>query len=262
MAKKNLRTSRGASNHANSGSSQEVGSPSSTTSTVSGDQPERLVSLDVLCRRADRLIETVRMMSEQMEQMLTEPNRAVEKAERTTRSLNALSQQLERKMAEAQTKMAEVQAAERASLDRLQELQSATPTIHQAAQALIERVQRARQLTEAFGKMMDGSADRVTELQSAGDRLRTLTEASEKVGETVRQEVVTLRELLRESRQERLAWEQFLSRLPSVPAASAAPAPLVPSAASKSKIAENLKPTRTVRIQAADPIEMLIGNQA
>ncbi|MCL2329859.1 MAG: hypothetical protein FWC56_00985, partial [Phycisphaerae bacterium] len=122
MAKKNLRTSRGASNHANSGSSQEVGSPSSTTSTVSGDQPERLVSLDVLCRRADRLIETVRMMSEQMEQMLTEPNRAVEKAERTTRSLNALSQQLERKMAEAQTKMAEVQAAERASLDRLQEL--------------------------------------------------------------------------------------------------------------------------------------------
>ncbi|MBI4579372.1 MAG: hypothetical protein HY718_06690, partial [Planctomycetes bacterium] len=48
--------------------------------------PER-ASLDVLCRRAERLIDSVRTVGEQVDQMFSRPNRLVAEANETARSL-------------------------------------------------------------------------------------------------------------------------------------------------------------------------------
>jgi hypothetical protein len=66
---------------------------------------------------------------------------------------------------------------------------------------------------------------------AAASRLRTITDAGERLGEKVRQDIVALRELLRESRHERMAWEQLLARMP-VAMDKATPGPSTAVAAS------------------------------
>lgn len=228
------------------------------------------VSLDVLCRRAERLIDSVRAMGDQVEYMFSRPQRAIDEANETARALQGLRKQLEEKLAE-------VRAAEQSCGRRIEEFKRAEPAIQQSAELLIQRIMRARELGETFGQMMETSAGKIALLQSASDeaakargaidnaireltrvqkagdnwtgavseltakhaeliasgntaasRLRTITDAGERLRETVRQDVVALRELLRESRLERIAWEQLIKRtlavVPLADTASAQPA--------------------------------------
>lgn len=215
------------------------------------------VSLDVLCRRAERLIDTVRMMGEQVDRMFSRPDRALAEANETARSLTDLRESLASTIAEAQR-------AEASCKTQLEQFQATLPTIQQSAEGLIQRVQRARDLSDAFGRLIETAAEKVASIDSAADearkareaiavalgelakaqktadhwaesvrqlsarqaefvatgnatagKLRTLSDAGERLRETVRQDIVNLRELLRESREERFAWEQLLARMPA-----------------------------------------------
>jgi ABC-type transporter Mla subunit MlaD len=143
-------------------------------------------------------------------------------------------------------------------------MQKLAPVVQQNAEGLIQRVMRARELSETFGKLMETGAEKIAAIESAADearkaresigvatreltriqktadhwaesarqlsgrqaefiasgnaaatRLRTLSDAGERLRDSVREDVVTLRELLRESRLERLAWEKLLARMPA-----------------------------------------------
>ncbi len=221
------------------------------------ERPNDSVSLDVLCRRAERLIDSVRMMGEQVDRMFSRPNQAIAEANEAAKSLLELRGQIEEKLAEARQ-------TEQSIVGRTDEVRSLMPSIEQSAQGLIQRVLRARELTDAFGKLMDTAAEKVAQVESAAgearkareaiatamaelcrvqkaadnwagsvngltakygeliaagnsgaQRLRTLTDAGERLRESVREDIVALRELLRESRVERIAWEQLLSRMPA-----------------------------------------------
>ncbi len=233
------------------------------------------VSVDVLCRRADRLIDSVRMMGEQVAQIFARPDRAVADANQAARKLAEFRVQVETALGEAR----QVQTAIAA---RMGDVQAALATVQNSAAGLVQRVQRARELTDGFGKLMDASAEKIASLESAADearrareaigraaeelsrvqqtaekwasslngltarhtelitsgntaasRLRTLTDAGDRLREAVRQDIVALRELLRESRVERIAWEQLLARLPAAaPPETPMPDALLPAAAS------------------------------
>lgn len=214
------------------------------------------VSLEVLCRRAERLIDSVRMMGEQVNRMFAHPDQAVAQANDTARSLTELAGSIE-------TKLAEARQAEQSCDARLDVFRRVLPSIEESAEGLVQRVARARELSEAFAGMIDSAADRIADIEAASaeaktareaveaatqellrvqksadrwsdsvrqmsdkysefiasgnaaaQRLRTLTDAGERLRESVRQDIVNLRELLRESRLERLAWEQLLARMP------------------------------------------------
>jgi chromosome segregation ATPase len=215
------------------------------------------VSLDVLCRRADRLIDSVRMMGEQVNQMFARPDQAVARASETSQALNEL-----RKQVDAQ--LGETRRTQEGLATRMHDLQATLANVQESAAGLVKRVQRARELSDAFGRLMDASADKIAKLESAADqgrqvreaigsavaemnrvqqvantwttsvtglasryadliasgntaasRLRTLTDAGDRLRESVREDIVALRELLRESRIERVAWEQLLARIPA-----------------------------------------------
>lgn len=234
-------------------------------SPAAGNGGVERVSLDVLCRRAERLIDSVRMMGEQVDRLYSRPDQLVAEANETARSLSELSEQIDSRIAEARQ-------AEASCKTQLDEFQTVLPTIQQSAEGLIRRVLRARELSDAFGKLMETAADKMASIESASDearrareaigtalgelaraqktadhwaesvrqlsakqsefitagnaaatRLRTLSDAGERLRETVREDIVSLRELLRESRTERLAWEQLLSRMPATLPSAAGP---------------------------------------
>jgi chromosome segregation ATPase len=197
------------------------------------------------------------MMGEQVDRLFTRPDRAVADANEAGRSLVDLEARIEARIADARK-------AEESCNARIDEFQKVLPTVQQSAEGLIQRVMRARELSEAFGRLMDTAADKIGALEAgaiearkareaitgalqelsrvqktadnwaesvrqlsgkqaefiaAGNatasKLRTLSDAGERLRETVRQDIVELRELLRESRIERLAWEKLLARMPA-----------------------------------------------
>lgn len=215
------------------------------------------VSLDVLCRRAERLINSVRMMGEQVDGLFSRPDRFVAEANATARTLAELSDAMDAKIEEARR-------AEETCYRHIEEFHKSAPLIQQTAEALVQRVMRARELSDAFGKLIETGGEKLAAVESAADearkareaiatatreliriqktadlwadsvrrlnerqaefistgnaaasRLRTLSDAGERLRESVREDIVTLRELLRESRLERLAWEQLLARMPA-----------------------------------------------
>jgi chromosome segregation ATPase len=264
---------------------------SKTLSSVNDAEPASAgVSLEVLCRRAERLIDTVRMMGEQVDRMFARPDRAVAEANEAGRNLMQLQEQVEAKIAEARR-------AEESCNARIEEFQKVLPTVQQSAEGLIQRVTRARELSEAFGSLMDAAADKINALTSgAGEvrnareavavaveelsrvqktadnwadsvrqlsskqaefiaagnvtasRLRTLSDAGERLRESVRQDIVGLRELLRESRMERLAWEQLLARMP----ATATPEGAKPGRSVPAALAERVRRLTDCIRQASD----------
>jgi hypothetical protein len=229
----------------------EIEIDASSTAISSG------VSLDVLCRRAERLIDSVRMMGEQVNRMFSRPDEVVADANDAARRLADLRDDLEARLEAARQGQASCSA-------QIGEFHKLLPTIQQLAEGLIQRVMRARELSDSFARLIDSGADKLAAIDSAAHeavkareaignaiqellrvqkkadqwaesvrlinakqaeflksgnavamKLRTLSDAGERLRETARQDVVELRELLRESRIERLAWEQLLARMPA-----------------------------------------------
>lgn len=220
------------------------------------------VSLDVLCRRADRLIDSVRTMGERVDRMLRQPDLAVAEADEAAGRLTRLRDEIEAGLTEARR-------AQEACAAGMEDLRKTLPAIQQTAEGLIRRVTQARELTDAFSRLIDSGAGRIEAVESAAAesaktrvaveatiqelarvrnkaeqwarsvgqlsarqveflknakavaaKLRTLTDAGKDLRQSMRQDVVALRELLRESRLERLAWEKLLTRMPVSPPAS------------------------------------------
>lgn len=230
------------------------------------------VSLDVLCRRAERLIDSVRTMGERVDRMLRQPDLAVAEADDAAGRLTQLRDEIEAGLTEARR-------TQDACAARMEDLGRTLPAIQQTAEGLIRRVTRARELTDAFSRLIESGAGRIEAVESAAAestrtrvavdtalqelarvqskaeqwaqsvgqlsvrqteflknantvaaKLRTLTDAGEDLRQSMRQDVVELREMLRESRLERLAWEKLLARMPVPPSAS--PTPASPAATS------------------------------
>jgi len=242
--------------------------PTLDSSVASAHAPSTGVSLEVLCRRAERLIDSVRLMGEQVDSLLRRPDRAVADANDAADRLVQLRDSLDGTIEQARQ-------AETSCRSQLENCQTLLPSIQQSAEALVQRVARARELSEIFAGLIESAADKIASIGSAADesrkaresiaaatqelarmqraadhwaasvrqlsarqaefiatgnataaRLRTLSDAGERLRESVRADIVALRELLRESRRERLAWEQLLARVPAhLPTAAEAMAP-------------------------------------
>lgn len=138
------------------------------------------VSLDVLCRRAERLINSVRTMAEQVDQMFARPEKTVSDANAAARSLRTLHDGIEGKVAAFERVDGQMNR-------RLEELQGGMVAVDQAISGLVTRVGKAREMADAFGQLIEASSDKVAALQSAADETREARQALAKaVAELIR----------------------------------------------------------------------------
>ena len=122
-------------------------------------------SLDVLCRRAERLIENVRSAYEQTQRLYSRPDRTAERAEQLSKTLEALNEQLS----------GHLQAAELAQA-RLGPTASAVTamlgSVEGGSQALLDRVRKAAELAQRFGTLLESAEERLTKLEASADEAR------------------------------------------------------------------------------------------
>ena len=142
--------------------------PDSTHSVGNAHSPDEASTggreawrFDVLCQRAERLIDSVRMAHQQVDAMFSRPERIIADANATAQALIGIDETLGSKL-DAGQHMNE------ACEDQLVLLHRTLTQTQQATEGLVPRVQRARQLADAFAKLMDGVAERTEHLQSAG----------------------------------------------------------------------------------------------
>jgi chromosome segregation ATPase len=276
-------TSRTIANNPNE--NQPVGVPASV------DKGE--MRIDLLARRAEKLIEAVRAAHRQLDTMMTRPEEAISDANASASALIDLHEKLKPQLEQART-------IEQSTDKRVRMLRGVLFEAERASHGILERVERAHKLTELFKELMASAEDRLQAIESASSEAKTArksaietAKAVERIrvaGETwqrnlkslsaehkqlvssaeaatanlraaiddahaldrgYRSEIKALTELLKQSRQERQAWDELLARVPqrdSVETSQTHPADLQAEARPKNQAtqAESVDtPTRT-----------------
>jgi len=176
--------------------------------------------LDILCRRAERLIQAVHMAHQQVVAMFGRPDRIIADANATAQQLLGLKTTLEPALRSAEQ-------VGRSCQHQLDLVQHKLLQTSRATQAIMQRVQQGSELAERVAKQATFEDGRQNQLalgeeqrrliaagESAVKELRAALEAAHDLAGDSGTSAAALEALLKRSRRERLAWERFFVRLP------------------------------------------------